>query len=786
VSLVVAWLAFPLLLSVLAFGCGLLVRRIAGLDVPAALIPPLGLATIIVVGQLSTSFGATAKLTSPLVVVVAVTGLVVSRGDIRSSLPARPELVAAIAVYVVLAVPIVALGEATIAGYLKLEDGSTFLALADSALERGRGLDGYTGSGYLIIYNPNGDYPVGGLLPFAIGGRLLGEEIAWLLQPYLALLAAMLALALQPLSASLITSPWRRALVAFVTAQAALLFGFAMWGGLKELTAAWLIPLAAALLPPAARASAGWRSVVPLAITTGATIATLSFGALAWLGVPFAVAFVLMVRSSGLRTSLTRAAAFALVSVPILLTVLPTAGIVTNSGNRAVLTSQEDLGTLLHPLNLLQAAGVWLTSDFRLSPDYPLATTAVIVLVLATAVAGAVDFWRNDGRAALLYAAGAITGCIAIVSRASPWVDAKALATISAVPVFLAMSAGARATEAGRRIAGWCVIGIVAVGVLASNALAYREVTLAPRDRFEELDRIDRIFAGRGPTLLTREDVYANRYFLRDMAVDNAAENRWHHPISLRDGRPIKTFRSVDIDQLSADTVGHYRLLVLRRSPVGSRPPSNFELAWRGRWYDVWRQTGPMPKAHLALGSRFDAGDTPACSTLRLFADRDTGGDLVAARAPDAVVVDLPAGRLPGGWRARKRFPGAALASRSGTVETTFELPHGGRWQLWVGGAVLGHLSVTIDDRQVATVRHRMNRPGEYEPLAVVALGRGTHRLEFDYRERLLDGINDRFLMGPVALTPAGALVEPTVLRAGDVDSLCGEHLDWVEAIPGS
>jgi len=782
VSLVVAWLVFPLLLSVLAYGCGLLVRQIAGLDLPAALILPLGLATIIVAAQLSTSFEATAGLTGPFVVVLAAVGLVVSRRT-RRSLPSRPEIAAALAVFVVFAVPIVALGEATIAGYMKLEDGSLFLALAESALERGRGLQGYTDSGYLIIYN-SGDYPVGAFLPFAIGGRLLGEEIAWLLQPYLALLSAMLALTLQPLCAAVVRSPWRRALVAFIAAQAALLFGFAMWGGVKELTAAWLIPLAAALLARAANAATGWRSLVPLAVTTAAAVAALSFGALAWLGVPFAVAFVLMVRSSGFAMSLKRAAAFTLVSVPILIPALPTAGIVTSAGSRAVLTSQEEIGTLLQPLSIFQAAGVWLTGDFRLRPEYPLATLALIVLVLAASVAGARAFRRNDGQSALLYAAGGITGCVAIVSQGSPWVDAKALATVAPLPVFLAMAAGAHAAEAGRRVAGRCVVGLVAVGVLASNALAYREVTLAPRDRFEELARIDELFAGQGPTLLTREDIYANRYFLRDMAVDNAAENRWHRPIKLRDGRDIPRFRSVDIDQLSADTVGQFRLLVLRRSPIGSRPPSNFELVWRGRWYDVWRRTSPMPEARLALGSPLDAGETPECATLRRFADRHRALRLATARARDTIVLELPAGRLPRGWDADRRVPGAATASQSGTVEIPFELPHGGRWQMWVGGAVFGRLALTIDGRQVATMRHRLNRANEYEPVARLTMAPGRHRLVFHYDERLLAGANDRYLMGPVALTPVGPPAKPAFVTARNIESLCGERLDWVEAVP--
>jgi hypothetical protein len=175
----------------------------------------------------------------------------------------------------------------------------------------------------------------------------------------------------------------------------------------------------------------------------------------------------------------------------------------------------------------------------------------------------------------------------------------------------------------------------------------------------------------------------------------------------------------------------------------------------------------------------------PSCATVKRFAARKRGLALVAARAPEAVIVGLPEGRLPDGWSALKRFPGAALASRSGTVTTTFELPHGGRWGVWVGGAVLGRLHVSIDGREVASIRHRMNRPGEYEPLATADLAGGRHRLTFDFDERLLDGINDHFLMGPVAVSEARPAPAPSRISPSRVRSLCGMRLDWVEAVPG-
>jgi hypothetical protein len=782
VSLVVAWILFPLVVSALAYGCGLLVNHIARADLPGALVLPLGLAAIIVVAQLATTFDSTAELATPLAVALAVLGLWLSRG---ASLPrpSVPEAVAALGVFVVYALPVVASGEATIAGYTKLEDGSTFLALTEGALHAGRGGDWFGGSSYLAFF-ASGHYPIGSLLPFGIGGQLLGEEIAWLFQPYLAVLAGMLALALQPLCAPVVKSPWQRAFVAFVAAQAALLFGFGMWGGIKELTAAVLLPLGAALLPHAVRAARDWRAALPLAIVTSAAIAALSVGAVAWLGIPLAVTLWIIARSYGPRIAAKQAAVFALICAPIVAISVPTASIVTSSGNRDTLTSDAELGTLLQPLNWLQGAGVWLGGDFRFQPEYPVVTLTLIVLVLAAAVAGIAAFRRTGGRAGLLYAAGGVIGCAAIVATGSPWLDAKALATISPIPILLALAAGAQATEAGGRFAGWAVIALVSVGVLGSNALAYREVSLAPRDRFEELARIGDEFAGDGPTLLTRTEPYANRYFLRRLAVDNAAEFRFHHPIRLRSGRVSRELRSVDVDQLSPSSLARYRLLVLRHSPVGSRPPSGYTLAWRGRWYDVWKRTGPVARDRLVFGSRLDSGAAPSCAVLKRFARSHAYGKLAATRASRPVIAMLSKRVLPDGWHASKQLPGAARPGGPGTVRTSVVLPREGRWRVWIGGGVAGRLSIAVDGRQIATADNRVNRPREYERLATVPLAAGRHQVAIRYDEELLahSGAND--LLGPLAFTAAGPSAKPIYLAARDVDILCGHRLDWIEAIP--
>ena len=60
-SLVVCWVAFPLLLAALALGCGLGLERLAGVPLPGALLVPAGIAAIVVVAGLLTAIATTAR-----------------------------------------------------------------------------------------------------------------------------------------------------------------------------------------------------------------------------------------------------------------------------------------------------------------------------------------------------------------------------------------------------------------------------------------------------------------------------------------------------------------------------------------------------------------------------------------------------------------------------------------------------------------------------------------------------------------------------------------------------
>ena len=209
-SLLAAWVAFPVALGAIAVGCGLLLDVAADGRIPGPLIAPAGLAAVVVVAQFAVLFDATAELAVPLVVVLAVVGFAVDRPWSHRRLEPWPLAAAAI-VFVLYGLPVIASGEATIAGYIKLDDTATWLALTDRVMEHGRSLDGLGPSTYeaTLDFNLAQGYPVGAFLPLGIGSALVGQDAAWVFQPYVALLAAMLSLALWGLAAPLVRSPAR-------------------------------------------------------------------------------------------------------------------------------------------------------------------------------------------------------------------------------------------------------------------------------------------------------------------------------------------------------------------------------------------------------------------------------------------------------------------------------------------------------------------------------------------------------------------------------------------------
>ncbi len=785
-SLALAWIAFPAVLSAIALGCGLLLETAAGTTLPGPLLLPAGLAVAIVAGLITTLSSSTASLTTPAVLVLTVAGFVLSRRW-RGRFD-RWAVAAALVVFAVYAAPIVLSGTATFAGYIKLDDTATWLGLTDRIMDHGRSTAGLAPSSYeatVKFYLDHSGYPIGSLIPLGIGHTLVGQDVAWLFQPSVAFFGAMLALTLYAIVEPLVASRRLRAIVAVVAAQPALLYGYSLWGGIKEVLAAVLIVLLAALVPPLLEPGFRFRHLLPVAVVGAALIGSLSLGGLVWV-VPVllpAAGFAF----ARIRHRLTRAHMLRIAAVAALVLGLAIPSLLIANGFFRVttLTSSREIGNLVRPLSFFQVFGVWPVGDLRFRPGNGIVTFLLIAVVLAAALVGLALALRRHAWGLPVYVGSALVGCAAVVLFGSPWVGAKALATASPALVAAAMTCAALFFSGGRRVGGVALGLAIAGGVLWSNALAYRAVWLAPRDQLRELESIGSRFAGQGPTLLTEYQLYGSRHFLRRMDPESASDLR-RRDILLRGGSFVPKGGFADIDSFELGGILVYRTLVLGRSPLGSRPPSVYRLAWKGRYYEVWqRSKGRTVLRHVPLGNNLQAALRPSCASVRsLAADAARVGGLIATvPRPAATILPLTQTSFPLDWYGDLS---GLYPTSSGRIDGQVTVPADGRYGVWMGGSFPGKLHVLVDGRSVGTARARLDHPGQYTPIGDTALTRGPHHVTLRYEgpgwrpgsDANLDGA-----MGPLVLSTVDADLPVSVVSPAAAGALCGKSLDWIEIV---
>lgn len=758
--MLVAWVVYPLVLALLCAGVGLLVDLVVGRRLPGTLVVPVGLAAIVVVGGFTAATGATAELTMPLVLVLAVAGAGLS-WPWRFRLDPLP-LVAAAGVFFVFGAPVILSGEPTFAGYIKLDDTATWLAMTDRILEHGRSIAGLEPSTYraTLEFNLAGGYPIGAFIPFGTAGKLVPGDLAWVFQPYLSFLAAVLALSLWEVFGKFVGDRRWRAFAVFVAAQPALLVGYVQWGGVKEIFAAALVALAAALAPAVVREGGRPSDVLPLALVAAALVGVLSPGGILWLAPLLLAVAALAVRRFGSRGGLRRAGLFAGIFVAFVFPVL-SSGIVPPTSKS--LTDPTGEGNLRGPLDAFQVLGIWPSGDFRFDPDDTVVTAILVGLGILAALLGLWALWRRRATAPLLLATVLLT-CAAIVAIGSPWAGGKALATASPVALSLAVL-GALAALRLDRVAGGLLLVVVAGGVLWSNVLAYGRIDLAPYGQLRELEEIGEELAGEGPALMTEYNPYGARHFLRELDGEAASELRVRQ-VPLRGGGTVEKGYAVETDELDPDGLFVYRTLVLRRSPVRSRPPSPYRLVSSGEYYEVWQRPesydGPLPE-QLPLGGGLEPTAVPGCARVlelgRSSANGLSGVRLLAAR--HAPVLDATDGIL--------------------------RVPRADAYRAWLLGSARGDVELYVDGRKIGSARHRLQNEGGFVELGEVRLGRGVHEAKLRFGGADLhpgSGGFPRPVTGPLLFSAAGEEVGELVsVPAREAKRLCGEPWDWIEAV---
>lgn len=852
-SLFLAWLCFPLILAAVGAGWGLLVEAASGSRIPQPLVIPTGLAALLVVDGILTAFGPTAPASIPVAILGAAAGLLfwlwprprLTRtlgirlfvGKPRSPLPDRFGGTAAVLVILLYGAPILLYGHATFAGYLRLDDTATWLNVADIIVNHGRDWGTLPISTFRLVFS--GDvgesYPLGSFVLLGVGHGLSGINAAWIFDPFLAVCAAAVCLALYDLFTPLLP-PLFRAVLAAVGSLSALLYGYYLWGGIKELVAAFTLALGVAWLARAARTrprQLSARGLIPLGVAAAALIQTLGIGGGGWAG-PAAVGLVAFwLWRFGRAEGGAIAGRLAVLAVVIAVGVIPVWAVLASFiSHSAGLFSEgqseaQRYGNLIGPLSPWQLFGVWLTGDFRVAAATVPTAIFIGIALLGTLYALLFSLSRRDPSVALLLVAALGAVALLYISEATPWVVGKGLAVSSIAIPAAAVAGGFFVLAAGRKepllsTVGAVVVAAGVVGVVWSNFLAYRDATLAPRPRLQELAKIAPLVDEKGPTLINEYEVYADRHFLGDGAPIEPAEYR-PYTVPLRDGAVLTKAAWANLDSFSPEILLGYRSIVTRRDPAESRPPTTYRLVYQGRYYNLWQRPRHPAEQVLNLipfgeetvhpycgnaeGVKQPAGPCPldpvgypSCSSILAYAKEAAGlgAELVAFQRAQPVVVHGDESLYPAGWQAE---PGGGLYPTSaGRAISHISLPTSQTYAIYLAGNFGGRgVELRVDGHRVGFLANELSDFFNVTPIATLQLTAGVHTFEYVVpNATLAPGSGEYLSLGPdpaldrytdlmaTILQPLDFPREETLrLPPAEAKTLCNRPLEALELVRG-
>jgi hypothetical protein len=798
---VLTTLAYPAVLLLLCAGAGLLLDRVSGGWLPAALLPAAGAATLIALSQLSTYVSGLAPATPWLMLALALCGLALGAPRLRALALRGTSLVwplsAPLLAYVVALAPVLASGRATFSSFMALSDSAVHLLGADYLLHHGQQyshLDVTNSYGQFVNDYYNSSYPSGADTLFGGSALLLGLPLNWAFQPFCAFMLACSAGPAWLLARTV--GLWRgwAALAALAVTVPALVYGYELVGSVKEITTLPVLLALGVLATLHRRWLTGpARGSLPLAVVAAAGFSALGAGFALWLLVAVAVPGAVLVWHVLARRCRIRHAA-ALIAVALAAGLVCTVSTWTDlSGSVRVakaIANTANPGNLHRPLLASQAVGVWLRGSYRQSPaGGALELTRILIAVaLALCAVGVLSLLRARRFALAAWLALMLLAWLFVALVATTWVNGKEVMLTSPVVVLIAWAGVAALLRARRRLISWVAAPALAAaligGVLASDFLQYRSSNLAPTARYDEMATVNSRFAGRGPTLVSDFDEYA-LYGLR--SLDVGGPNFAYPPPALAAiaggyGRPVA------LDRASPRALDGYRLIVTRRDPSASPPPAAYALLWQGTYYEVWgRRAGAAAAlAHVALRG------SPAtrCSSLREVARkalaRGAQAQLLAvARSAPLVDVPLSATAHPSSWGHERS---GLVMSHAGVLEASLVIPQGGAWTLWLQGQIMPPVTLSVDGHRRASVAGQL-AGNSLVPDTIRAvtlhLATGRHRLAL---RRAAPGVApgstgtavlDAIFLAPAAL-PARTVSEVRLSRWRE---LCAGEYQWLELL---
>ncbi|HEY2283280.1 MAG TPA: hypothetical protein VGH60_06995 [Solirubrobacteraceae bacterium] len=792
-------LVYPCVLALLCVGAGLLVDRAGGGWLPGMLLAAVGAAALVAVSQLTTYIAPLAPATPYALAIVALAGWALgwpkALAFLRGWRQWRWQLAVLVLAYLAALAPVLLAGRPSFSSFGILGDSAFHLLGADYLMRHGQdyaSLDLRNSYGqYLHAYYATG-YPSGADTLFGGSGFIVGAPLIWTMQPFNAFMLATAAGPAWVLARRIGLDGGWAALATLSATLPALVYGYELVASVKEIVALGMILTLGALVVLHSRwLWRGARGAIPFAFVLAGGVATLGvgFGALALTAVLVLGAIAADEIGAGRRRARELLAAIALAGAILLVGALGTWTGLSRSVHVAQgIATTSNPGNLHAPLHLAQVFGTWLTGSYENAPTGALLalTYAIVAITLLAAMLGALRLLYLGESAFVGWIAAMIAIGLGLQLLAGTWVGAKALLLTSPVIVLLAWSGFVALRSArGRwalRAAPVLALTLV-VGVVASDAMQYHSSNLAPTARYDELARIDARFAGRGPILYGGFDEYA-LYQLRELDLGGADFIYPPAGIALMEGHGYP----VDLDRVPARAWPAYPLVLTRRDPTASEPPSAYRLVWQGTYYQVWarRPGAPAAIAHLGLSGRLPLGCSRVGRLARIAEAH--GAQIVAAIPPRVIHVEVARGQHPN-WR--YTHPGLAMKG-AGQLQSTFSAPHAGEWEVWLKGQLMPSATVSVDGRSIGSIGGQLDgnphNPEVLTPLRVT-LSAGPHRLTISRGDSLLaPGEGGWAILHEIFLTPAHARDVDTLLVVAPARwrSLCGGRFDWIEVVRSS
>jgi hypothetical protein len=792
-------LLYPCALAALCTGAGLVVDRCSGSWLPAPLLLSVGAAALIALSQLSTYVHFLAPATPYLMLAVALAGFALAWGRVRSiarRLRERPWLVLVpVLAYALALAPVLLGGRPSFSSYMALADSAVHLLGADFLIRHGQSyahLDLRNSYGLFVHDYYDSSYPSGADTLFGGSAFLLGLPLIWAFQPFNAFMLAGAGGPAWLLARRMCLAGGWAALAALTAILPALVYAYALLAAVKEITAlSMLLALGCLTVLHRRWLGAAPSRAIPFALVLAAGVSALGLAFGAWALAAAAVLAVVLVGELRAGRMRTRSALLAIgvAALALVIAAWPTWTELSQALRVAgAIASTSNSGNLHTPLRAIQVLGVWLNGSYKLAPAGAalLATHVLIALVLASALLGGVYLLRLRAYALLSWLALMLLVSLTVGESVTAWADAKTLVLSSPLVVLLAWG-GVAALLAAPRRSVWRPAAVLlalalAGGVLASDALQYHSSDLAPTARYDELASLDSRFAGRGPTLFTDFDEYS-MYELRDLDVGGPDFVYPPYAVAAAAGGYGDP---VDLDRVAPAALLGYPLIVTRRDPAASRPPSAYSLLWQGSYYQVWgrRPGAPAAATHVALVG------SPAlqCARIGSVAGLASGSAerLIAAESPQLVRISLARSSHPRRWGHEHE---GLVMSTPGRLSASFTLPAPGAWDVWVQGQIMPSVQLSVDGQRIESIAGQLDGNSlvpDTVPPVTVRLGAGEHRVSLTRPGfTLAPGDGGAAVLDTILLTPADAPGQGTLRAAAPSDwrTLCGRSYQWVELV---